>query len=150
MKMQRNNEFKCEERWGIMQNRHSSHTCSVCMYFIPHKLQGCHKQGNCVNFKYSTSKRCRGLRSTRLMSLTGKRRSEGDESGSVWAFCCGCSHEPNQARRALVDAAKRAVNACQGLKATLGWQLTISSENPSDLALRVSVEEEMTSTPVAA
>ena len=27
---------------------------------------------------------------------------------------------------------------------------TISSENPSDLALRVSVEEEMTSTPVAA
>ena len=61
MKMQRNNEFKCEERWGIMQNRHSSHTCSVLYVFIPHKLQGYLRiQGNCVNFKYSTLKRCRG------------------------------------------------------------------------------------------
>ena len=55
--------------------------------------------------------------------------------------------EPDERKR---TQQKRAVDACQGLKATRGWQLTISSENPSDLALRVSVEEEMTSTPVAA
>ena len=53
------------------------------------------------------------------MSSLCEWRSEGDESGSVWAFGCGRSHEPNQARRALVNAAKESRERTTGTKSHL-------------------------------
>ena len=54
---------------------------------------------------YNKSTSVMGSRSTGLMSSVCRWRSEGDESGSVWASG-GRSHEPNQARRARVNAAE--------------------------------------------